>query len=246
MNRFEIEKFSNSAIVVIIQDIMEAEIIIPKLIFDYSINPDIKNGYYISKNVSGDIITLNMNLIEELRVEDDIKTVITYGFIHEIMHMYQRINSKYFTDYNYHNKIEDIADYETIDFIMNNKDLIESRLKFKINEVFLNGIKRQLQLKDYSCNLIFKNSTYVINTITGALCNKLNTNYDYIRNIIGNSEFIRIIFPDKREYNLDINYTNQFDLNLLINLIYLTDFKFIYVRCPSEFEYPFLLKLELH
>lgn len=246
MDSLQIVKFANAAITIIIQDIMEVNIVSPKLIPDYSISPDIKNGYYMSKNVTGDIITLNMNLIKELRVEDDIKTVITYGFIHEIIHMYQYIDSRYFTNSNYHNKIEDIADYETINFIMNNKELIELKLKFKINEVFLNGIKRQLQLKDYNCDIILRDSTYINNTIAGALCNKLNLNYDYIRNLLGNSEMLRITFPDKRNYNIDLNYSESYELNLLINLIYLTDIKFIYIRQPNKDEYPFLLKLELY
>ena len=58
------------------------------------------------KNINGTIITLNMNAIEALRDPNDMKTVITYGFIHEILHMFQYIKSDYFNDNNYYMKIE--------------------------------------------------------------------------------------------------------------------------------------------
>ena len=103
-----------------------------------------------------------------------------------------------------------------------------------------------LNIKDYNCDIILRDSTYINNTIAGALCNKLNLNYDYIRNLLGNSEMLRITFPDKRNYNIDLNYSESYELNLLINLIYLTDIKFIYIRQPNKDEYPFLLKLELY
>lgn len=247
-----IEVFCQSAIAIIIQDIMEIDMIIPRLVYDYSKNPNIKNGYYMAKNIAGDIITLNMNSIKELKYKDDIKTVIVYGFIHEILHMFQYINSNYFKYQEYNNTVEDITDFDTINFIRNNLSLIESRLKFTFNTVFLKGIERQLETYriENRDNVFFNTNdnqiTYINNVISGVLCNKLNLNYDYIRNLLSLNENLQVIFPDKREYNISLNYGTIEELNLLINLIYLTNFKFIYIKKSDKTDYPFLIKLELY
>ena len=110
----EIEKFAMIAINIIINDIMELEIIVPRLIFDYSTNQDIRFGFYMYQNVSGDIVTLNMPAILELKNIKDIKTVITYGFIHEIIHYYQPAINTYNQNKVF---IEDSADYNTIKYI---------------------------------------------------------------------------------------------------------------------------------
>ena len=225
----DIKTFAQSAIVVIVQDILQVDIIIPRLVFDYSINPNVNQGYYMYKNVTGDVITLNMNVIEELRDLDYMKTVIVYGFIHEILHMFQDINSKYFKDSHYYTEIEDSTDYTTIHLVRNNLDLINKRLKFEFSEVFLKGIERLLVYPQLNDNT-FNDKLYTCNTISGALCNKLNLNYEYIRSILLQNDILRVIFPDKREFNLDLKYDTADSLNLLINLIYLEDFKFIYIK----------------
>lgn len=236
MNNIEIENFSRSAINIIIYDILELEIVVPYLVFDYSTNPNINNGYYMHQNICGNIFTLNMNSILELKNIDDIKTVVTYGFIHEIFHMYQPISSKYKKDCNFYNQYEDTADYYTINYIYNNKELIEKRLKFKINDVFLNGIKRQLKSVQYQ-DIDYNQASYFAKSITGALCNKLNYNFDTLYDLIRNHSpgGIKIIFPDKRVYVVDIYYGTRDELNLLINLIYLTDFKLIYTGPYDKF-----------
>lgn len=236
MDKLEVELFSRAAINIIIQDITELDIIIPRLIFDYSTEPDISSGYYMHQNISGNIITLNMPLILELKNPDDIKTVITYGFMHEIFHMYQLISSKYKTDPGFYTIYEDTADYLTINYIYDNRELIEGILHFKINDVFLNGIKRQLKNIQYQ-DIDYDQASYVAKSIAGALCHKLNYNFDALYNLIRNysPESIKIIFPDKRNYILDIYYGTSTDLNLLINLIYLADFKLIYTGQDDKF-----------
>lgn len=237
MNKIEVETFARSSINIIIQDIIETDVIIPYLIFDYSTNPNIQSGYYMYQNISGNIITLNMPLILELKNPDDIKTVITYGFIHEIFHMYQPISSKYKNDCNFYTLYEDTADYFTIDYIYTNKELIENKLHFKINYVFLNGIKRQLKDIQYQ-DINYDQASYFAKCITGALCNKLNYNFDVLYNLIRNNckRAIKIIFTDKREYVIDIYYGTIQDLNLLINLIYLeNNIKLIYYKYNNNF-----------
>lgn len=235
MNRLQIEQFARSAISIIIQDIMEVDVIIPNLIFDYSINQCISSGYYMHQNLAGNIITLNMPAIEELRVDDDIKTIIVYGFVHEIVHYCQDISSRYKTDPMFYNQYEDSADRTTIEYFLNFQIEFEEKLNFKFNEIFIEGIKRQLGNQSYLID--YDHSTYVAKTITGALCNKLNYNFDYLYNLIrykspGN---IKIIFPDKREYNIILPYSTSDELNLLINLIYLTDIKFINTGDDNRF-----------
>lgn len=225
----DIKLFAQSAIVVIIQDILHVDIIIPRLVFDHSTNPHINQGYYMYKNVTSDIITLNMSAIEELRDPDYMKTVIAYGFIHEILHMFQEIKSRYFKDSHYYTEIEDSTDYTTIYLVRNNLDLINKRLKFEFSEVFLKGIERQLVYPNLNDNT-FNNKLYTCNTISGALCTKLNLNYEYIRSILLENDILRVIFPDKREFNLDLEYDTSDSLNLLINLIYLEDFKIVYIK----------------
>lgn len=225
----DIIKFAESAIIIIIHDILELDIIIPKLIFDWNVNPNIKNGYYMYQNVSGNIITLNMNSIFSLKDENDIKTVITYSFIHEIVHMHQEIISKYKTDKIYHITIEDSADYYTIDIIKNNIDLINSRLNFKFNDVFLLGIERQISVSNIP-PMIFNIHDYFSKTLAGILVNKLNINFDYIFNLLQNSHMLTIIFPNKREYNMDLYYGEIRELNILINLISLINFNMIHIQ----------------
>lgn len=231
LNNFTIEQFANAAIVIVVVDILEFDIIIPKLVFDYSYDPEVKQGYYMYQNPSGTVITLNMNYINYLKDLDDMKTVIVYGFIHEIVHMYQKMSSLYFRNSVYYTMIEDGADYYTIDFIRQYKSLIESRLHFKINDVFIKGIERQLKVKS---EVNFDNSNYIIRTLVGAISGKMNVNYDYLYGIIDDhsSNAICVIFPDNRNFYIDKEYGNSTELELLINLIYLTDFKFI--RTISE------------
>lgn len=224
----ETRKWAEASLVVLIRDILEMNILIPKLVFDYSTTPDIFGGYYMYQNPSGTIITLNMNSIEALRVEDDIKTVITYGFIHEIMHMFQPINSKYHLDSSYYSMIEDTADHEAIRLMRAEKDLIESRLHFKINNDFLYGIERQLKNID---TIEFEDCNYLCKTLIGAICGRLNINFDYLYNFIisNDPDYMRIDFPDGRvyyleEYDYDISSGS---LDAIINLIYLTDFKLV-------------------
>lgn len=219
----EIEKFAMIAINIIINDIMELEIIVPRLVFDYSTNQDIRFGFYMYQNVSGDIITLNMPAILELKNINDIKTVITYGFIHEIIHYYQPAINTYNQNKVF---IEDSADYNTIKYIRDNKPLIESRLKFNFNDRYIIGIERQLcaRFEEY---IDFNKANYFTKTIAGALCNKLNYNFQYIYDLIINGPgVVKIVFSD-REYYIDLNYSTAEELNLLINLIYLTDFNII-------------------
>lgn len=234
MNK-EIAQFSYAAIVIIIRDILEIDIIIPKLIFDYSINPNINNGYYMYQNVSGNTITLNMNSIIELKNENDIKTVITYSFIHEIIHMHQAIYSTYKYDKEFYTYIEDTADASTIRYIRENIQLINSRLNFEFNDIFLKGIERQLKYQD--CNMaLFDNHNYNSKVIAGALSNKLNMNFDYLYNSLTNASRLKIVFPDKREYYLDLDYGTVNELDLLINLIYLTNFKMIHTNFVEYIE----------
>lgn len=228
MNK-KIEEFSYAAINIIIQDILELDIIVPRLVFDYSVNPNINCGYYMYQNVSGTIITLNMNSIMELKVENDIKTVITYGFIHEIFHMYQSISSNYKTNKEMYMFYEDTADNATIICIRENMELINKRLHFEFNDVFLTGIERQLQYQMIS-NIRLNNIIYKAKTIAGALCNKLNYNFDYLFNLISNEWMLKVVFPDKREYYIDLENGTVDELNILINLIYLTDFKMISIN----------------
>lgn len=220
--------FAESALVVLIRDILELDILIPKLICDYDQNPNIKNGYYMYQNPAGDCITLNMNSILSLKNENDIKTVITYGFIHEIVHMHQDIISEYKTNKVYYTLIEDSADKHAIDIVRNNINLINSRLNFQFNEVFLTGIERQIKMSETIKIMEFYTHDYYCKTITGALINKLNINYDYIFNLLKDAHILTVIFPNKREYNMDLYYAEIEELNILINLIYLTNFNMIH------------------
>lgn len=224
-----IEEFAEASIVIIAHDILELDIIIPKLIFDYNINPNIKDGYYMYQNLVGNIITLNMNSIFSLKNENDIKTVIVYGFIHEIIHMHQEILSKYKIDTIYHTSIEDLTDHHTIDIIRNNIDLINSRLNFKFNDIFLVGVERQISISNNISPILFDIHSYFSKTLAGVLANKLNVNFDYLFNSLQNSDILTIIFPNKREYNIDLYYGQVQELNLLINLIYLTNFNMIHI-----------------
>lgn len=223
-----IENFSYSAINIIINDILELDIIVPRLIFDYSEKANISNGYYMYQNVSGNIITLNMNNILSLKYINDIKTVITYGFIHEIMHMYQAIYSKYKIDKQFYTMIEDTADIYTINFVKDNKSLIENRLNFEFNDIFLKGIENQLIFTNFDISFDIHN--YNAKTIAGSLSSKLNINFDYLYNSLINANTLKVIFPNKREYYLDLDYATVNELDILINLIYLTDFKLIHVK----------------
>lgn len=241
MNK-QYEDFAYAAINIIIQDIIDTDIIIPRLIFDYSITPNINNGFYMYQNISGNIITLNMNSILELKDDNDIKTVITYGFIHEIMHMFQPISSAYKKDKEFYNIIEDTADCETINFIKYSLKQIEGRLHFRFNDIFLKGIERQL--KSVLSEIDYYNQTlYNAKTIAGSLCNKLNVNFDYIHNLITNNRFLKIIFPDGREIYLDIPYGNRDDINLIINTIHLTKFRGIKVIDNPEYKMSVIFKL---
>lgn len=228
MNK-KIEQFSHAAINIIIHDILEIDIIVPGLIFDYSINPDISNGFYMYQNLSGNMITLNMNSIMGLKVKNDIKTVIVYGFIHEIIHMHQKMSSKYRTDKQFYTFIEDTADSATINFIRQNIELINKRLNFTFNDVFLKGIERQLAHTTTE-NMFFYSHNYIAKTIAGALSVKLNYNFDYLFNILINGHSLKIVFPNKRVYHIDLEYYTPDELNILINLIYLTDFRMIYTN----------------
>lgn len=228
MIKNDIIQFAQSSIVVLINDIMEIDIIIPRLIFDYNVNPNIKNGFYMYQNISGDTITLNMQSILSLKNSDDMKTVIVYGFIHEIMHLYQNICSKYKSNKDLYTNIEDTADMNTILYIRENKIIIEKRLNFKINDVFLNGIERQLKYKDSIIN--FNNHVYYTKAIAGALSNKLNINFDYLYNQFINSENYKIVFYNKKRTFWFNDYATIDELNTLINLIYLEDFKMIRVK----------------
>lgn len=223
----DIKEFAQAAIVVLIRDVLEINVLIPMLVFDYSTNPNIKSGYYMYQNPTGTIITLNMNAIEALKVDNDMKTVIIYGFIHEIMHMYQPINSNYFSDNNYYTSIEDSADNEAIRIMRTDRDLIQKRLHFEINDVFLNGIERQLK-KSMIKPIEFEDYNYVAKILAGCIASKIDIRFDYLYNFIVSNDagYIRIIFPDGRNYILEeYDYDIENSLNTLINLIYLTSFK---------------------
>jgi len=236
MNK-QIEQFSQAAINIIIQDIMEIPMVIPRLVFDYSINPNITNGYYMYQNVAGDVITLNMNSIMTLKQPDDIKTVITYSFIHEIAHMYYWISSEYKTNKHYYNYIEEVADTCTINFILDNLELINKRLNFDFNIVFIKGIKRQIKSYDYDrCIEYTSNIRYFSKMIAGAICAKLNINFDYLYDMLTRTHMLKVVFPDKREYYLDMWYGNPYTLNLLINLIYLTKINMIHANYTEFIE----------
>ena len=235
MNK-QIEQFSQAAINIIIQDIMEIPMVIPRLVFDYSIDPNITNGYYMYQNVTGDVITLNMNSIMTLKQPDDIKTVITYSFIHEIAHMWYPIDSRYKTDRHMYTLIEDTADNYTIYFIENNLDLINKRLKFQFNIVFLKGIKRQLTHHVYETSVLDDRIRYYSKMVAGAICAKLNINFDYLYNALAMSHILKVVFPDKREYYLDLWYGEPSELNILINLIYLTEINIVHVNYTEYIE----------
>lgn len=225
-----IENLCQSTLTILIRDIMELNIIIPILEFSYDANPNIKYGYYMYQNSNSNIITLNMKMILGLKVIDDIKTVVTYGFIHEIFHMFQNIKTDYFKDMKYHNLIEDCTDYDTIYYIRDNLNLIENRLNFKFNLSFLSGIERQLEHRMSSITE-FEDNEYVINVISGTLFNRININYDYIRSILSKYTTLNTVFPDGRNYYISLlGYDSTENLNLLIHLINIHDFKFIHIR----------------
>ena len=225
MFRHEISRFAQSALIVIIRDILDLDILIPTLRFDYTENPNIKNGYYMYQNPAGDRITLNMQSILALKDENDMKTVITYGFIHEIIHMHQDITSCYKTNQVYYTLIEDTADRYTIDIIRDNIDLINARLNFQFNEVFVTGIERQIKMPAIIKTMKFDIHDYYCKTIAGALINKLNINYDYIFNLLKDTYMLTVVFPNGRQYNLDLYNGILERLDSLINLIYLSNFK---------------------
>lgn len=229
-NKNNIVGFAESALVVLIRDILELDILIPRLICDYNQNPNIKNGYYMYQNPGGDYITLNMHSILALKDENDMKTVITYGFIHEIIHMHQDITSSYKTNQVYYTLIEDSADRYTIDIVRNNIDLINSRLNFQFNEVFLTGIERQIKIPAIINTMEFHSHDYYCKTIAGVLINKLNINYDYIFNLLQNTYMLTVVFPNGRQYNLDLYNGILEELDKLINLIYLSDFRMIHTK----------------
>ena len=230
-----IENICQSTLVILVRDIMEIDIIIPRLEFSYTENPNIKNGYYMYQNTNSGVITINMKSILELATDDDIMTVITYSFIHEILHMYQNIKTDYFKDSEYYTLIEDTTDYDTIQFVKSNLDLIQKRLKFKFNMNFMYGIEAQLQYR-VSRNVNFSDHDYVVNVITGTLCTRTNINYDYFRSILHNNEMLCMIFPDGREYYISLQgYSPIEDLNLLINLINITNFKLLYFQEISQY-----------
>ena len=236
MENKDIEKFAYSANNIIIRDILKVDIIIPRLIFDYSVNPNINNGYYMYQNVSGTIITLNMNSIYTLKDEDDIKTVITYGFIHEIIHMCQFILSNYKTDKQYYSFIEDYADYFTIEFVKRNIGLINKRLNFNFNDIFLTGIERQLTHKFIGKNFNLNTHIYISKTIAGVLAGRLNYNFDYLFNLMMTANTMRIILPDKRKYYIDLDYEQGNNIDLIVNLLYLIDYKMIRINFIDQVE----------
>lgn len=223
-----IESVCQSTLIILIRDIMELDIIIPRLEFSYDPGLDIQYGYYMYQNTNSGIITINIKSLLELQTDDDIMTVITYSFIHEIFHMFQNIKTDYFKDSEYHTLIEDTTDYDTIQYVKTNLDLIQKRLKFKFNLNFIYGIEAQLEYK-VSGKVNFEDHEYVINVITGTLCNRLNINYDYFRSILYNNETLCMVFPDNREYYISLQgYSPISDLDLLVHLINITNFKFIY------------------
>lgn len=239
-----IEQFAQAALVIIIRDILELDIVIPRLIFDYSIDCNKTCGYYMYQNVSSNIITLNMTAIQELKYENDIKTVITYGFIHEIVHMFHPISSKYKTKISVYSYIEDNIDAITIELIRNNINLIDNRLNFTFNTVFLKGIERQLKY-DITNEMEFKNHAYISKSIAGALAGKLNVNFDYLYKMLIDANSLKVVFPDKREYYIDMDYGTAEELDILINLIYLTNIRMINVKDERLIAYDMLIDLEL-
>lgn len=230
MEQNNYQKFAYVALNIIINDIMEMHMLTPKLVFDYCSNPEINTGYYMYQNPAGDIITINMHSIYSLKNDNDIKTVTVYGFIHEIMHMYQVMSSMYKTNKDFYTRIEDVADRNTIDYIRNNLSLINTRLNFEFNEIFLKGIERQLNCEANYRIDFYNFKQYAIKTIVGAMCNKLNINFDYLSNILRSYDVLNVVFPDGRNIFIDLEYGEIPDLNILINQIYLTDFKFIRPR----------------
>ena len=236
MENKDIEDFAYAAMNVILQDILIIDIVKPRLIFDYSINPNINSGYYMYQNVSGTIITLNMNSICTLKTNDDIKTVITYGFIHEIIHMCQSIYSKYKTDAQYYSYIEDNADYFTIQFIRKNILLINKTLNFKFNDTFLIGIERQLKHSFNYNNFSLDKHVYISKTIAGVLSGKLNYNFDYLFNLMINANTLQIIFPNKRKYYIDLDYEHENSIDTIVNLLCLADYKMIHINFIDRIE----------
>lgn len=234
MTNEEIKSFVQAANFIIIRDILEVNILIPTLIFDYSIDPYIRNGYYMYQNISGTTITLNMNLISSLKNDDDIKTVITYGFIHEIYHMHQEIYSNYRTNQEYYSFIEDNADRETINFIRNNIPLINNRLNFKFNDIFLIGIERQLHSKSKKINLNIH--AYIAKIIAGTLYDKLNYNFDYLYNLLITANTLVVVFPDKRKYYIDLDYEQGDSIGLLVNLLIIINYKIIYIDFINQID----------
>lgn len=235
MTNREIEEFAHAAIFILIKDILEIEAVVPRLIFDYSVQPYIGTGYYMYQNAAGTTITLNMNSIATLKVANDIKTVIVYSFIHEIIHMHQSIYSYYKTDKFYYSYIEDSADAITIKYIKENEKLINSRLNFIFNDVFLNGIERQLKHKPKE-KFNFNIHYYIAKTIAGTLSTKLNYNFDYLYNLIMDANTMIIIFPDKRKYYIDLDYEQENSISTLVNLLNLTEYRILHIDFINQVE----------
>ena len=234
MNK-KIEQWAYNAMVIIISDILNIDVIMPKLIFNYKSPTNYDYGIYMHQDLSGMDITLNMIPILELKNEDDIKTVITYGIIHEIMHLYQSINSKYKTDKNFYTKYEDNADYAAIKTVEENLSLINTKLNFKFNTVFINGIERLLKFRNMPAEL-YVNQRYIIKTIVGTLSTKLDYNFDYLYEIMEYSELLIVHFPDKSQYCIDLIYGDSEELKLLINKIQLFGFKMIHVKQTCDYD----------
>lgn len=234
-----IDSFAREAVIVLIRDILDLDILVPTIVTDYNLDPDIRNGYYMHQNPSGDCIFLNMHMILQLKDEDDMKTVVTYGLIHEIIHMHQEFNSLYKTSRNYYTMIEDTADRYAIKIVRDNLQLINSKLNFQFNEVFLKGIERQLTVPMDINPMEFDRHIYFCKTIAGVIVNKLNLNFDYIFNLLKGAHILTVSFFNRNLFNIDLHSGLIEELDYLINRIYDSDFKMIHTQFSnSTFEDP--------
>lgn len=226
----DIKLFAYAARNEIIETIIQLPIMIPDLEFDYSANPNIRQGYYMYKKPINTIV-LNMVAIEALKDINDMKTVIVYGIIHETVHMFQIIESRYFTQKEYYTFIEDVADYTTIKIIREKYKLIEKLLNFDINLGFVNGIERQLKYKLVSDMYLSQNAIHVYysNIICDAICKKINIVKDRLLYLISNTDELTVYFHNKyTEDSVCIkNWSYNRQLLYLINTLVLNDFKVI-------------------
>ena len=230
----DIKLFAYAARNEIIETIIRLPILIPDLEFDYSTDPNIRQGYYMYKKPVNTIV-LNMHAIEALKDINDMKTVIVYGIIHETVHMFQIIESRYFTQKRYYTFIEDVADYTTIKILKENYKLIEKILNFDINLGFATGIERQLKYKLLSDMYLSPENSirvYYSNIICDAICKKINIIKDRLLYLLIDTDELTVYFHNK--YTVDSvcikNWSYDRQMLYLINTLVLNDFKVIKIN----------------